>query len=396
MVFDTKFYDILGISPTANDVDLKKAYKAKAQQLHPDKNRDDPNATEKFQMLNDAWATLKDPQKREIYDRCGPEGLRPGMNLWEERPQRRPRTENLVHESKVSLEDLYNGKEFKLKVTRDVLCPKCNGSGCAVGKKPTTCCECHGQGQKVQVVRIGPMITQQIGICPTCRGAGESIKDADRCKNCKGSKVVNEEKKWSVVVKRGMEDGDRVTFRGGSDERPGADTGDFIVVIRQQKHTIFTRNHDDLLFRKKINLSEALLGTKFVIPHLDGRKLVVTTFPNEVIAADSVQVIEREGMPNFSNPYSPGKLYIQFEIQFPTTAQITQQLSDALSRALPKPDETAGLDMSDENVEQLSTAKADLMQFESAKRQRDDRRNEAYRNENNDDDEPRGHSCQPM
>ena len=149
MVVDTKLYDLLGVKPDCNERELKKAFMLKARELHPDKNRDDPNATEKFQQVNEAYEILKDPQKRQIYDQAGVDGLREGaggMGGMDDilshlfgmgggfpghsyRQQRRARTQDIVHKVNVSLEDLYNGKEVTLRINREVLCPDCGGNG---------------------------------------------------------------------------------------------------------------------------------------------------------------------------------------------------------------------------------------------------------------------------
>ncbi|KAH0787806.1 dnaJ subfamily A member 2 [Histomonas meleagridis] len=410
MVVDTKLYDLLGVSPDASEADLRRAYKKKAMQLHPDRNRDDPNATEKFQQVNEAYDILKDPQKRQIYDQYGAEGLREGaggsgmddilshlfgfgnFGMGGGRSKRKARTQDIEHTISVSLEDLYNGREVTLKINRDVLCKKCNGSGCAEGKSPKKCADCDGKGQKVQVTRMGFMVSQQIAPCPTCHGTGESIDPKDRCTACKGKKITQEAKKVTVHIEPGMENGERIVFQGCSDEAPGADTGDLIIKLKQKQHQTFVRNHDDLLALKRITLSEALLGAKFVINHLDGRKVIVETTPGQIIIPDSVKVIDREGMPIRGNQFEKGRLFIKFEVEFPKPNQITPELRSALMKALPVPDETAGINMKDENVFVVKMKDSDIKQFENAKSSRS-QRHEAY---GEDDGYQHQGSCQPM
>lgn len=416
MVVDTKLYDILGVSPDVGDRDLKKAFMLKARDTHPDKNPNDPNATERFQQVNEAYEILKDPHKREVYDKYGPDGLREGgggggggfddilSHLFGggggffgggggQRQQRRQRTQDIGHKIAVSLEDLYNGKEVTLKINRDVVCPDCKGTGAASGKKPKKCSDCDGRGQRVQVVRMGPMITQQVGVCPTCRGAGEMIDAKDKCKKCSGKKVVQEGKKVTVHIEPGMEEGEKIVFNGCSDEAPNAETGDLIVMLTQKKHDRFIRKHSDLLMAKRITLSEALLGTKFVVKHLDGRQLIVQSAPGEVIVPDSVKVIDREGMPHRRDVYSKGRLFVKFEVIFPKGSQITAPLKEALMTALPPP-QAADVDAKDENVYNVSMKDSDMKTFESAQGQSRGRR-EAY-SSHDDDDEGQGASCQPM
>jgi len=354
---------------------------------------------------------LKDPQKREIYDKYGPDGLREGggarmddifshlfgfggMGGMGGRP-RRQRTKDCKYPIKVSLEDLYNGKEITLKITRQVLCPSCHGTGSASGKPPVKCSECDGRGQKVQVSQRGMMITQQIITCPKCHGTGEMVNPSDRCKKCSGNKVCDEDKRVTVHIERGMEDGEEVRFQGLSDEAPNAETGDLVIILQQKKHEVFMRKHDDLLIRKKISLSEALLGTKFVVKHLDGRQLIVEAPPTEIITPGAVKVIEREGMPQRGNQFERGRLFVAFEIAFPKANQITPALREALTAALPPPNETAGINMDDENVCLVTMKDADMKQFENARSSYKQDRHEAYQS-GDDDDDRGGVGCQPM
>jgi DnaJ-class molecular chaperone len=140
MVVDTKLYDLLGVSPSCSENELKRAFKKKAFELHPDRNKEDPQATEKFQAVNEAYEILKDPQKRQQYDQFGMDALKEGMgqggaNIFDfffgrhgQGKSRKPRTQDIGHELKVSLEDLYNGKESTLKINRNIICPDCKGN----------------------------------------------------------------------------------------------------------------------------------------------------------------------------------------------------------------------------------------------------------------------------
>lgn len=412
MVRDTKLYDLLGVDPSVSDRDLKKAFMKKARELHPDKNRDDPNATEKFQQVNEAYEILKDPQRRELYDQYGPEGLQQGGmgggmddilshlfggfgGFGGRREPRRQRTQDIGHKINVTLEDLYNGKEVTLKINRDVICTECKGTGCANGKKPTKCKDCDGRGQRVQVIRMGPMITQQVTTCPTCRGTGEGIDEKDKCKACKGKKVVSEKKLITVHIEPGMQDGERIVFQGCSDEAPGAETGDLIVMLNLKPHDKFKRRGDDLLIQKNITLSEALLGCKFPVKHLDGRILVVESTPGQVIVPDSVKVIDREGMPVRSDVFNKGRMFVLFHVTFPKPSEITPALAEALKAAIPPPNECAGINMDDDNVYKVSMKESDLKQFENA-HAKNERRREAYSTGEDDYEGGTRANCQPM
>ena len=251
MVHDTKLYDILGVSPDVSEQDLRAAFRKKAREYHPDVNHD-PDATEKFQQINEAYDILKDPQKRQIYDKYGLDGLK-GRD---DKKQKRERTQDIIHKINVKLEDLYNGKEVSLQISRDAICTECHGTGCCDGKQAPKCPDCGGSGKKIAEERFGIVIKREISTCETCKGSGEIIKINDRCKRCKGQKVVEEKKKIIVHIEPGMEDNDRITFSGCSDEAPNADTGDLVVVLCLKKHPNFIRKHDNLLMVRKVSLSD--------------------------------------------------------------------------------------------------------------------------------------------
>lgn len=407
MVADETLYKLLGVPSNASDAELKKAFRKKAMELHPDRNKDDPEATQKFQAVNDAYDILKDPQKRAAYDKYGPESLKEGMGQsgsdifdfffnggrGRRGQSQRRKTDNINHEINVTLEELYNGKEVNLKINRHVICPACHGNGCQPGKNPVSCSTCGGQGKTVQVVRMGFMTTQQIVTCSKCNGKGEIISQENKCKSCKGTKITSESKQLVVHVERGMENKDQIRFQGSADEAPGCDTGDVIVTVKEKKHNIFMRRHDDLLIKKKLSLSQALLGCQFSVKHLDGRTLVIETPKNQVVVPNSVQQVDREGMPNRGNTYSRGTLFVHFEVVFPK-GELSGELSQVLSKVYPIPNELEKINP-DENVKVI-IKDSTLAEFENAKRTGGDRRQEAYSNRDDEYDRGEQVGCQPM
>jgi DnaJ-class molecular chaperone len=395
MGVDKGLYSLLDVSPDVNEHDLRKAFQDKAMRLHPDKNRNDPRATEKFQEVKEAWEILKDPRTRRLYDQYGLQGVRQAATSYEPR-EPRPRTQDLHRKVSVSLEDLYNGKELSVDANHDVFCIECSGSGCLKGKNATKCRNCGGRGRLVQMYQIGPVVTQQLVPCHSCHGTGETIDPKFACRKCKGKKTVTERKSITVHVTPGMSDGERIVFQGAADEAPGADPGDLVVVLEQKKHDRFQRKADDLLTMKQITLAQALFGTTFVLKHLDGRNLVVTSAPGEVLLPDTVKVILNEGMPHRGDAYQKGRLFVKFEVIFPRASELTPELKAAVLTALPPPDEAAGIDPGDENTYQVSMKDSEMKHFEQASDRRETRR-EAYRG---DEDEETGWqqtgSCQPM
>jgi len=212
MVKETEFYDLLGISPDADESAIKKGYRKMAIKYHPDKNPGDKNAEEMFKKVGEAYETLSDPEKRKIYDRFGKEGLTNqggmgahsaadifsqffgGMGFGGFGNSGPRRGDNISSALQVSLEDLYNGKKQKMAVTRNVICSSCKGTGAKNGIKPKKCSECDGRGIKVVIRQMGMMIQQSQQECPVCHGSGEIINEKDKCTQCKGRKVVSEKK----------------------------------------------------------------------------------------------------------------------------------------------------------------------------------------------------------
>jgi DnaJ homolog subfamily A member 2 len=192
------------------------------------------------------------------------------------------RTKDLVHRVHVTLEDLYKGKTTKLALTRNVICSKCKGKGGKDGAV-RSCHTCNGRGVKVTLRQMGPMIQQIQSPCDECSGTGEVINAKDRCSNCKGKKVVPEKKFLEVHIDKGMKGGQTIQFRGESDQSPGAETGDVVIVVEEKPHDRFKRQENDLITEIEIDLLTALAGGQFAIRHLDERALVVKLEPGEVV-----------------------------------------------------------------------------------------------------------------
>ncbi|KAG6850468.1 hypothetical protein H0H93_012889 [Arthromyces matolae] len=328
MVKETKFYDLLEVPPNASEPELKKAYRKKALRLHPDKGGD----PELFKEVTHAYEILSDPDKRQVYDTRGEAGLSESGGMGGMDPQdlfsqlfgggggffgggggprqQGPRkTKDLVHRVHVSLEDLYKGKTTKLALTRNIICVKCKGKG---GKEGAvrTCPTCKGQGIKVTLRQMGPMIQQIQSTCDECTGSGEIINPKDRCQQCKGKKVVPDKKFLEVHIDKGMKGGQTVTFRGESDQSPTAEPGDVVIVIEEKPHERFRRSENDLITEIELDLLSALAGGKFAIKHLDDRALVVNLEPGE-----------------------PGDLYIKLEVKFPESIDVG--VIPLLEQALP-------------------------------------------------------------
>lgn len=345
MVKDTKFYDVLGVAPTATEAELKKAYKLGALKHHPDKNAHNPDAASKFQELSHAYEILSDAQKRSIYDQYGEEGLEggaggPGMNaedlfsqffgggsafggggggfggMFGGGGQRGPpKARTIHHVHKVSLEDIYRGKVSKLALQKSVICSKCEGRG---GKEGAVkrCAGCDGVGMKTMMRQMGPMIQRFQTVCPDCNGEGETIREKDKCKACNGKKTVVERKVLHVHVDRGVRTGHKIDFKGEGDQTPGVQPGDVVFEIEQKPHSRFQRKDDDLFYHAEIDLVTALAGGVIYIEHLDDRWLSVDIIPGEAISPGSLKMIRGQGMPSYRH-HDFGNMYVQFDVKFP-------------------------------------------------------------------------------
>ena len=255
---------------------------------------------------------LSDPQKRQIYDQYGEEGLEQGgagatsaedlfsqffggggggfgggpfgsMFGGAQRDTGPKKARTIHHVHKVSLEDIYKGKVSKLALQKSVICPKCEGRG---GKEGAVkkCPGCDGVGMKTMMRQMGPMIQRFQTVCSDCQGEGEIIRDKDRCKQCNGKKTIVERKVLHVHVDKGVKSGQKIDFRGEGDQMPGVLPGDVQFEIEQKPHPRFKRKDDDLFYMAEIDLVTALAGGTIHIEHLDDRWLSVDIEPGNIIS----------------------------------------------------------------------------------------------------------------
>ncbi|KAG0370301.1 DnaJ sub A member 2 [Gamsiella multidivaricata] len=285
------------------------AYRKLAIKYHPDKN---PDAGDKFKDISHAYEILSDPEKRESYDRYGDEdpldvaGWGAAMDPTDVFAQlfgdvagsfgnpmnnKRPRKgEDLIHKYSLSLEELYIGKKVKFSLQKNVI----------------------------------------------CNGDGEAIRDKDRCKQCKGAKVVNEKKAMEIFIEKGMRHGEEIIIRGAADEQPSIESGDVVLVLQQRPHPVFERQGSDLFCKVRISLAEALCGfSKILLTHLDGRGIHVEQPAGQVIKPGDTKRITGEGMPHRKQPVDKGDLYIAFDIEFPESNWLTPEKLKHLEPLLP-------------------------------------------------------------
>ncbi|CAL5401298.1 unnamed protein product [Camellia sinensis] len=405
---NNKYYEILGVSKSASQDELKKAYRKSAIKNHPDKGGD----PEKFKELAQAYEVLSDPEKREIYDQYGEDALKEGMggagashnpfDIFEQffggasfggggsSRGRKQQGEDVVHTLKVSLEDLYNGTTKKISLSRNILCPKCKGKGSKSGASGS-CHGCHGTGMKISTRQIAPgMIQRMQHVCPECGGSGEVISDRDRCPQCKGNKVKAEKKVLEVHVEKGMQHAQKISFRGEADEAPDTIPGDIVFVLHQKEHPKFKRKFDDLYVEHSLSLTEALCGFQFALTHLDGRQLLIKSNPGEVIKPGQSKAINDEGMPHHQRPFMKGRLFIHFNVDFPESGFLSPDKCRDLEAILPPRPSKQSLDMEMDECEE--TTLHDVNMEEEMRRKEQHRLHEAYDDEDDDNnDEPTMH-----
>jgi DnaJ family protein A protein 2 len=340
------YYQILGVSRNASESEIKKAFHKLAKQYHPDVN---PTEGEKFKDISHAYEILSDPEKREIYNNFGEEGLKGGMGGMggfsdifdmfggggrQRKPQGPQKAELVRHPLPSTLEDIYNGGERKIRISRVRTCIPCKGSGSTKPDAVKTCTKCKGKGIVTGYRQVGPGFVQQVQQhCPDCNGEGKLIDDKFKCGSCKGARFTQETKVVSVYIEKGMKEGSKVNLYGEGDEKPGILAGDIQFIVQLVPHKSYQRDGNNLIMKKKITLSDALTGASFKIETLDKRTLFVKTKKGMVIRPGQVMAIAKEGLPVWKQPFEKGQLYIQFEIDFPK--KIPESAQEKLEKILP-------------------------------------------------------------
>lgn len=367
MAKHTKYYEVLGVSPSADDAEIKRGYKKMAMKWHPDKNPENKaEAEEKFKAISQAYQVLTDPQKKKIYDQYGEEGLQGGGGdeggfrdahsmfadlfgfgdmfgggFFRGGRQGPARTPDIQFELGVTLADLYTGCTKKLKVQRDVICVSCEGKGGQEGALKT-CDRCEGRGQEVIVNQPRPgFIQQSITTCRKCQGRKEIVNEKLACKECKGTKVVKRATTLDVNVEKGMVHGEKIRFREAADQAPGIQAGDIVVVLSpksdptrdteskaakagQKLRPSFVRmqNGKDLVFEHEISLTEALIGYEIILEHFDNHVVQISSPTKHVTNVDEVIVVEGEGMPVKGKNLEKGDLLVKLKIRMPTYEEL--------------------------------------------------------------------------
>lgn len=307
------YYEVLGVSKSASDADLKKAYRKLAMKYHPDRNKGDEEAEKKFKEASEAYEILRDPQKRQRYDQFGHSGIngggfgggadygnadfedifsrfsdifgsdifgggdsfggRGGRSGSRRRKSQGQPGADMKLSVELTLEEIAEGTEKTLKVKKYRTCKECSGTGAETDSDFETCSTCNGMGEVRQVSKT--MFGQFVNVqpCPNCRGEGRIIKN--KCSSCHGEGRVRGEDKVKMNIPSGVSNGNYITLRrqGNAGVR-GGDPGDLIVLIEEKEHEHFDRDGNDIYYDMMLSIPDAVLGTEVEVPTLKGKAKV--------------------------------------------------------------------------------------------------------------------------
>lgn len=338
------YYEVLGVSKSADATEIKKAYRKLALKYHPDKNPGDKEAEEKFKEAAEAYDVLSNEEKKRRYDQfghtgvggAGQGGFGGGMSMDDifsqfgdifgsfggfsgfggfgggRSARRVNRGTNLRVKVKMNLQEIATGIEKKIKVKKYVACQHCNGTGAKDGKSYSTCSTCKGSGQvtRVQNTILGAM--QTTSTCPTCEGEGKIINE--KCTFCNGEGVLMSEEVISINIPAGVGEGMQLSLSGkGNAARRGGVNGDLIVLIEEEEHPELVRDGNDLLYNVFIGYPEAVLGETVEIPTIEGKvkvKIEAGTQPGKILR------LRGKGLPDV-NGYGKGDLLAKVNVWIP-------------------------------------------------------------------------------
>ena len=338
------YYEVLGVVKSASPEEIKKAYRKSALKYHPDKNKGEKTAENKFKQAGEAYHVLSDKERRRNYDQFGHAAFEGasgrggfsnfdfsgtfsdifGSDIFDDffegfsgtrgRRQRRSsdfRGEDLRYDLSISLEDAYHGKKQEINFSSSEICERCDGYGAEPGSKPVSCSVCGGQGR----VRSSQGFFTIQQTCSECNGSGEQISSP--CKTCRGMGKKQSRKKISTNIPKGVDDGTRIRLSGkGEAGIKGGGNGDLYIFVSIEPHNIFKRSEENLFFEFPISLADAALGTTVEVPTIDGGKAKVK-IPAGTQNGRQFRLRDK-GMPIIRNK-DYGDLYIRVVTEVPVS-----------------------------------------------------------------------------
>ncbi len=360
------YYEVLGVSNGAEATEIKKAYRKKAIQYHPDKNPDDKGAEEKFKEAAEAYEVLSDANKKQRYDQYGHAGMSGaagggfgggGMNMEDifsqfgdvfgggfggfggggRSRQRVNKGSNLRVKVKLSLADIVNGVTKKIKVNKYVSCDTCDGTGAKDTHSYSNCSTCGGSGQVTRISNtfLGQMQTSST--CPSCNGEGKII--THKCTSCAGEGVTRKEEVISINIPAGVAEGMQLSVSGkGNAARRGGVNGDMLVVISEEEHPDLIRDGSDLIYNLFLSIPDAILGMTAEVPTVDGKVKIKIDAGSQ---SGKILRLRGKGIPEI-NGYGKGDLLVNIQVWTPKSVtkeevKILEKLKDSES-FVPKPD----------------------------------------------------------
>lgn len=335
------YYEVLGLNKSAGEAEIKKAYRSLAKKYHPDVNPGNAEAEAKFKEINEAYAVLSDADKKAKYDQFGHAAFDPaagggagfdggfdfgdlgdifgsffggGFGGSSQRNRNAPmRGEDVGARVTITFEEAAFGVKKDVSFNRVQKCDDCGGSGAKKGTSAETCRVCGGSGQRRITQRLGGMAFQSTTTCDSCRGTGKTIKDP--CTNCRGTGYVKVNKKLSVSIPAGIDDGERIALRGqGCDGRNGGPAGDLIITVIVKRHAIFERDGYNLYCEVPLTVAEATLGAEIDVPTLEGN--IKYTIP-EGTQPGTTFTIRQKGLPYINNQNRKGDLIFTVNVEIP-------------------------------------------------------------------------------
>ncbi|MCL4104981.1 UNVERIFIED_CONTAM: hypothetical protein GTU68_018688 [Idotea baltica] len=332
------YYEVLGVSKGASADEIKKGFRQKAKELHPDRNSDNPNAEAQFKEANEAYEVLKDGEKKAAYDRFGHAAFEGGMggggrafsDVFEDLfgdfmggrgggggRNRAARGSDLRYNMRITLEEAFSGQQKSITVPTAVGCGSCNGTGAEAGAEPQNCPTCSGLGK----VRAQQGFFTVERTCPTCSGQGQIIKNP--CQTCHGAGRIEREKSLSVNVPAGVETGTRIRLSGeGEAGMRGGPTGDLYIFIEVSEHPLFQRDGQHLFCRVPVSIGAAALGGEVEVPTIDGGKSRVK-IPSGSQSGRQMR-LRSKGMPALRGAGS-GDMFIELAVETPVNLTARQK-----------------------------------------------------------------------
>jgi molecular chaperone DnaJ len=334
------YYKILEVSRTATEEEIKKSYRRIAMQYHPDRNPGNKEAEERFKVASEAYEVLRDPQKREIYDRYGLEGLKgtgfTGFRGFEDifssfgdifedffgfgrtgrRSTRSRPGADLRYDLKITFLESAFGKETEIELPKTVLCGTCQGTGAKPGTYPSQCPACRGSGQVTRSQGFFSISTT----CPQCNGEGKVV--AHPCKECNGHGKVRRNQKIELSIPPGVGTGSKLRVRGeGEEGERGGPPGDLYVFIFVEPHDFFAREGDDVICQIPISFPQATLGVELEVPALSGKRTL--TVPKGTESGELLR-IKGEGFARLRG-HGKGDLIVQIIVKTPKNLSKRQE-----------------------------------------------------------------------